>query len=64
MGLFNKLGREVERFKRTATAAAESSEEYRCEACGSRFVADYEECPECDTAAVVAVDADDDAGAS
>jgi len=47
MGLFNKLGRQVEQFKQNAKEAAEESDVYRCRACDAKFHTDYDECPEC-----------------
>ena len=47
MGLFNRLGREIEQFRQDAKKAAAETEEYECEDCGARFQAEYEECPEC-----------------
>lgn len=52
MGLFNELGRRVEKFKRNASNAAETTE-YGCRACGASFVADYDACPECDGTDIV-----------
>lgn len=47
MGFFNKLGRQVESFKRTAEEAAESDTVYECQACESEFVSEHEECLDC-----------------
>jgi rRNA maturation endonuclease Nob1 len=47
MGLFNKLGQKVERFRQDAKQAAAETEQYYCEDCEARFHTDYEECPEC-----------------
>lgn len=47
MGLFEKLGREVEKFKQTAVETAEDEATHACEACDSRFYIDHEACPEC-----------------
>ncbi len=47
MGLFNKIGRNFEQFKKRATDAAKETAEYQCQACGTRFHVDHEECPEC-----------------
>jgi len=47
MGLFNKLGRQVEQFKQDAKEAAEESAVYQCRVCGARFHTEYDECPEC-----------------
>ena len=56
MGLFNRLGRKVEKLKREAEAASEGSATYYCERCETALYADHAECPECGAAAVVAVD--------
>ncbi|QLG28455.1 hypothetical protein HUG10_13250 [Halorarum halophilum] len=53
MGLFRKLGKEVEQFKRTATEAAAEDGAYRCEACEAEFAAEYDQCPECGAETVV-----------
>ena len=47
MGLFNKVGRQVEKFKQTAKNAAESAETSQCPACDEQFDSAYEHCPEC-----------------
>jgi len=49
MGLFNRLGREVEQFKRTAEAAAAETTGSECPACETTLPADFdgERCPEC-----------------
>jgi rRNA maturation endonuclease Nob1 len=54
MGLFNKLGRQVEQFKQSATEAAEESADYHCRACASEFHTEYDECPDCGSQDVVA----------
>ncbi|WP_436928664.1 hypothetical protein [Halosimplex halobium] len=59
MGIFNRLGREVEEFKQSAKQAAEERHDYRCEACDARFSTDYEECPDCGAEAVVAATDDE-----
>ncbi|MFC6974916.1 hypothetical protein ACFQL1_09860 [Halomicroarcula sp. GCM10025709] len=56
MGLFNKIGRNVEQFKQTATDAANEQADYECRACGSRLHTDHEECPECGANEVYPVD--------
>lgn len=71
MGLFEKVGRRVERFKQRASDAAAAEADYECSACGERLYADAETCPECGAAAVEALapegadagDDDDGAGA-
>lgn len=53
MGLFRKIGRQVEQFKREATAAADRETEYECTACGTRFDADRDRCSECGSEDIV-----------
>jgi rubrerythrin len=62
MGLFREAGRRLERFKQSAEAAAEADADYRCEACGEVVFTERERevCPECDEAALVAVEDDAD----
>ncbi|MEF8824945.1 MAG: hypothetical protein V5A34_02300 [Halapricum sp.] len=58
MGLFENLGRKVEKFKQDATdSAAEPS--HACTDCGEEFFTDYEQCPDCE-GPVVALDGADD----
>ncbi|WP_435123900.1 hypothetical protein [Halobaculum sp. D14] len=52
MGLFKRVGRQVEQFKRTAEEAAAERADYRCRDCGERFHADHDSCPECGADAV------------
>ncbi len=47
MGIFNELGRQVERFKQTAENSAEESTAYQCRACDARFHTHHDQCPEC-----------------
>lgn len=47
MGIFTKLGRQVEEFKQTAKKAANSDETYQCPACDEQFDSKHEQCPEC-----------------
>ncbi|WP_246986145.1 hypothetical protein [Halorientalis marina] len=54
MGLFNRLGREVEQFKQTASDAAEENKGPQCPACDAALPADFlddlpADCPECGT---------------
>lgn len=53
MGLFRKVGRQVEQFKRTATETAEKDASYRCRACDARFDAHDDQCPECGATEIV-----------
>ena len=59
MGLFNRLGREVEEFVQTAKEAADETETDRCDACETAFDSRHEECPECGEPAVTPVSADE-----
>lgn len=58
MGLFNKLGREVERFTQDAKAAADEDLEYECASCGKQFFTPPDECPVCGSTDVVGIDAE------
>lgn len=58
MGLFERLGREVEEFKQTAQRTAEESADYRCDACGERFHAAREECAACGAEQIERIDGD------
>lgn len=53
MGLFNRLGREVEQLKQTVTTAAEQDADYYCTSCESGFHVQHEQCPECGAESVV-----------
>jgi rRNA maturation endonuclease Nob1 len=55
MGLFRKLGRQVERVKRDVTSESEKAD-YRCEECDARFVGEYDRCPECGSTALVSLE--------
>ena len=59
MGIFNRLGREIEQFKQNAKAAAEETADYRCQACNARFQTEYEECPDCGSQEVTSVKNDE-----
>lgn len=56
MGLFNKLGREVEKFARDAKATADEGAEYECASCGGRFYTAHDECPECGSPEIGIID--------
>ena len=58
MGLFNKLGQEIERFRQDAKKAAAETEQYECQDCGARFHAEYEKCPECGSETVTTLPED------
>ncbi len=58
MGLFNRLGRKVEKMKREAESASRDSATHRCTHCETLLYTDYAECPECETDAVVAIDSE------
>jgi uncharacterized OB-fold protein len=59
MGLFEKLGREVESFKQQAEDASEASASRRCTDCGTLVYTERSDCPECG-GETVAADSDDD----
>ena len=54
MGLFNELGRKVEKFKQASQSAADD-DGYECRNCGERYTTDREECLECGGTDVVPV---------
>ncbi|SDJ60084.1 FmdB family zinc ribbon protein [Natronorubrum texcoconense] len=47
MGMFERLGEKVERFKQEAVSARDESADYRCRNCGSEIFSEQEQCPEC-----------------
>jgi uncharacterized paraquat-inducible protein A len=64
MGLFNRLGREVEQFKQNASDAAEEQKKPSCPACEAALPADFlddlpADCPECGTTLEPAGEPDD-----
>jgi uncharacterized OB-fold protein len=58
MGIFNRLGRNVERFKQNVTDAQSEEATHRCRDCDQRFFTDLETCSECGSEAVVAIESD------
>lgn len=60
MGLFNRLGRNVERFKQNVTDAQSDEATHRCRDCDQRFFADRETCSECGSEDVVPIQPDQD----
>ena len=60
MGLFRKLGNQVEQFKQSAKSAADEGAEYECAACGERFHAPQDVCTECGSNDIVAIAAEAD----
>jgi len=50
VGLFEKAGRSVEKFKQSAMDAAEDDGSADCPECGEAVSADASECPNCGTA--------------
>lgn len=60
MGMFERLGEKVERFKQEAVAASEESAAYRCRDCGESIYSDQETCPECGSAEIARVETDDE----
>ena len=47
MGIFRKMGRNVEEFTQSVRESADESAGYRCTDCDERFHTDRDECPEC-----------------
>ncbi|NHN46583.1 hypothetical protein G9464_03090 [Halostella sp. JP-L12] len=47
MGLFERVGRQVEQFRQTAKETAAENARYQCRECGARFNAHEGQCPEC-----------------
>ncbi len=52
MGLFNKLGRQVEEFRQQAKQAADEHADFECTACGERYAVAVDACEECGADAV------------
>lgn len=59
MGLFENLGRKVEKFKQQADEAANSEASHVCENCGESLFSPHETCPNCGSEAVVERERDD-----
>lgn len=59
MGLFEKAGRQFERFKQKATAAAEENADYECAACRVGFHTARDACPECGADEIVRIESGD-----
>jgi rRNA maturation endonuclease Nob1 len=55
MGLFERLGRKVQKLKREAEAASEGSATHGCTHCETLLYTDHDECPECGADAVRAL---------
>ncbi len=53
MGIFRKLGRQVEQLTQTATEAAAENADYQCRTCDERFHTHHDRCPECGAQTVV-----------
>jgi lipopolysaccharide biosynthesis regulator YciM len=53
MGLFNSLGRKVEKLKQQAESASKEEASYQCENCEALLYTDHEACPECDASGTV-----------
>lgn len=62
MGMFERLGEKVERFKQEAVAARDESAEYACRNCETVYHSEVDACTECGSNAIVHL-VDDDAGA-
>jgi uncharacterized OB-fold protein len=55
MGLFKRIGRQVEQFKQTATEAAETDATYQCRDCDARFHTQHDRCAECNSESIVSL---------
>ena len=53
MGLFENLGKKVERFKQQAEDAASDEANHVCGDCGELLYADRDQCPHCGSEKVV-----------
>lgn len=53
MGLFERAGKNFERFKQQAANAAKEEASHGCENCGELLYTDHEQCPECGSEQVV-----------
>ena len=53
MSFFKRVGRQVEKFKQTATETAQKDATYQCQACDARFNTQHDQCPECETRSIV-----------
>ena len=59
MGLFENLGRKVEKFKQQAEEASAEQASRECADCGELIYTDREDCPECGSERIVTRDEDD-----
>ena len=59
MGLFNKFGRQIERFRQDTKEAAAETAAFQCQACQARFHIEHDECPECGAQEVTALPTSD-----
>lgn len=64
MGMFERLGEKVERFKQEAVAASEESAAYRCRDCGEPIYSEQESCPECGSSEIAQVETADEEDAT
>ncbi len=53
MSFFKRVGRQVEKFKQTATETAKKDVVYQCQACDARINAQRDQCPECEAQTIV-----------
>jgi len=53
MSFFKRVGRQVEKFKQTATETAKKDAVYQCQTCGARFDSQPDQCPECEAQTIV-----------
>ena len=60
MGLFENLGKKVERFKQQAESAASEEASHVCGDCGEALYTDQDQCPHCGSENVVEREAESD----
>ena len=58
MGMFERLGESVEKFKQEAVAARDERVECRCRACGDESYTEHDSCPACGSTDLERVDAE------
>lgn len=56
MGLFEKFGRRVERFKQEVEERADEQASHKCENCGTVYYIDQDECEDCGENSVVPIE--------
>lgn len=53
MSFFKRVGRQVEKFKQTATETAEKDAIYQRQACDAHVNSQRDQCPECEAQTIV-----------